>query len=86
MFILVLSIFAGGVRFLQLQIQVLPGLKGGSQEGGLRVDPALLLWDGEELVLRLRQDLQDLAKERPAGGSLMPAGRNQASKLNTFYR
>ena len=69
-----------------MQVQVLPGLKGGSQEGSLRVDPALFLRDGEELVLRLRQDLQNLAKERPAGGSLMPAGRNEPSRLNTFYR
>ena len=69
-----------------MQVQVLPGLKGSSQEGSLRVDPALFLRDGEELVLRLRQDLQNLAKERPAGGSLMPAGRNEPSRLNTFYR
>ena len=85
-FISVLGTFAGGVKFLQLQVQVLLGLKGGSQEGSLRVDPTFLLWDGEELVLRLRQDQKDLAKERSAGGSLMPAGRNQASRLSAFYR
>jgi len=60
------------VRLLELQVELFPSLEGSSQERGLGVDSALLLRNGEELVLWTRQNLQQLCKLWPTRGIRMP--------------
>ena len=53
------------VCVLELQVELFPSLEGSSQECGLGVDSALLLRNGEELMLWKREDLNYLKKLRP---------------------
>ena len=48
------------VCVLELQVELFPSLEGSSQECGLGVDSALLLRNGEELMLWKREDFSYL--------------------------